>query len=217
MRYAAWMQDDEPRWLPWARELQSIAQCGLTFNNDPYDRERYERLRELSAEIFHSYTDAAVECIVGLFTEQTGYATPKVEVRAAVFDIEGRILMVRETADGGRWTLPGGWADVNVTPAGNVVKEVREESGYVVKVVKLAAVWDRTRHNHPIEVFSGYKMFFLCEVESGYAATGLETSEVTWFAEHEVPSELSLGRVMPHQIERMFAHRRDPEMATEYD
>lgn len=208
---------NEPKWLPWARELQAIAQCGLTFTKDPYDQERYERLRALSAEIFSEYTDVAPDVVAAMFAEQVGYATPKVDVRGAVFDEAGRVLMVQETADGGRWTLPGGWADVNLTAAENVVKEVQEESGYQVRVSKLAAVWDRTRQGHPVGVFSCCKMFFTCKIIGGAPKVGLETSEVRWFAEHELPVELSMQRVMKRQVIRMFAHHRQPGLATDYD
>jgi len=207
----------EPDWLTWARELQAIAQTGLTFTRDPYDRERYLTLRALSARIFHSHTDTPIDRIIELFAGETGYATPKLDVRAAVFDNVDRLLMVREIADGGRWTLPGGWADVNVTPAENAVKEAREESGYAVAITKLAAVWDRTQQGHPGGVFSCCKMFFLCNLVGGEAATGLETSEVQWFAENDVPENLSLPRVLPQQIRRMFEHRRQPSLATDYD
>src|SRR5580704_14953186 len=152
----------DPDWLVWARELQAIAQIGLTFCRDPYDRERYEAIRKLAARMFAARTDAPVERIEALFAGEKGYPTPKVDVRVAVFDRDERILMVRETSDGGRWTLPGGWADVNRTAAENAAKEALEESGYVVRVEKLAAVWDRTRQGHAPRVFSCFKLFFLC-------------------------------------------------------
>lgn len=211
------MAMSDPGWLVWARELQAIAQTGLTFTRDPYDRERYEAIRTLAARTFAAHTDAPVDRIVGLFSGETGYATPKVDVRAAVFDDHEQLLMVRESADGGRWTLPGGWADVNLTAAENAAKEVLEESGYDVQVRKLAAVWDRTRQGHPNAVFSCYKLFFICEPIGGRPATGLETSEVAWFAEGGIPQDLSLGRVLPRQIERMFAHRRDPALPTDFE
>jgi Hydrolase of X-linked nucleoside diphosphate N terminal/NUDIX domain len=133
------MPMEDPDWLVWARELQAIAQTGLTFCRDPYDRERYEAVRQLAARIFAARTDASIERIEALFAGETGYATPKVDVRAAVFDDDERVLMVRETSDGGRWTVPGGWADVNRTAAENVVKEALEESGFDVEPLKLAA------------------------------------------------------------------------------
>jgi ADP-ribose pyrophosphatase YjhB (NUDIX family) len=153
-----------------------------------------------------------------LFAAETGYATPKVDVRGAVFDTQDRILLVRETVDAGRWTLPGGWADVNQTPAQCVVREVAEESGYAARVVKLAAVWDRATQRHsPPSVFSIVKLFFLCRLEGGAARTSLETSEVGWFGEDSIPSDLSLGRTLPHQITRMFVHWRQPELATDFE
>lgn len=151
-----------------------------------------------------------------MFLAQEGYATPKIDVRGAVFR-EGRLLMVREVADEGRWTLPGGWADVNLTPAENVVREVREESGFRVRPRKLAAVWDRTRQGHVPKPFSAAKLFFLCEIEGGAAATSAETSEVAFFAEAEIPAFLSHDRILPRQIARMFAHWRDPALPTEFD
>ncbi|WP_216279407.1 NUDIX domain-containing protein [Rhodobacter sp. 24-YEA-8] len=138
-------------------------------------------------------------------------------MRAAVFDDAGRILMVRETADAGRWTLPGGWADVNHSPAENAVKETREESGYEVEVIKLAAAWDRTKQMHPAGVFSCAKMFFVCRPTGGAARTGLETSEIGWFTERELPADLSTARVMQRQITRMFEHIRQPSLPTDFD
>jgi ADP-ribose pyrophosphatase YjhB (NUDIX family) len=211
------MSMSDPDWLVWARELQAIAQTGLTFTRDPYDQERYQAIRALAARIFAAHTDASVDRIVGLFSGETGYATPKVDVRAAVFDDREHLLMVRESADGGRWTLPGGWADVNLTAAENVAKEVLEESGYEVQVRKLAAVWDRTRQEHPNAVFSCCKLFFICEPIGGKPTTGIETSEVAWFAGNDIPRDLSLGRVLPRQIRRMFAHRRDPALPTDFE
>jgi ADP-ribose pyrophosphatase YjhB (NUDIX family) len=197
--------------------MQAIAQTGLAFVRDPYDRERYEMLRALASQIMAAQTGEAAERIEALFAGQTGYATPKVDVRGAAFDEAGRILMVREVADGGRWTLPGGWADVNMTVAESAVKEMREESGYAVRVRKLAAVWDRTRQGHPPTVFSCCKFFFVCDILGGAPATGLETSEIGWFAEDALPRDLSLGRVMPEQLRRMFAHHRDPGLPTEFE
>jgi ADP-ribose pyrophosphatase YjhB (NUDIX family) len=208
---------NEPNWLTWTRELQAIAQTGLAFARDPFDRERYEMLRSLASRIMAAYTAAPVERIEALFEKETGYATPKVDVRGAVFDERDRLLLVRELADGGRWTLPGGWADVNLTAAENVAKEVREESGFDVRARKLAAVWDRTRQGHASGVLSCYKLFYVCEILGGAAATGPETSEVGWFTAGELPGDLSLSRVLPHQLRRMFAHAHDLLLPTEFD
>lgn len=207
----------EPEWLAMVREAQAIAQTGLAFTRDPYDVERYEALRDLAARMVARWTKAEPAALTGLFAGEAGYATPKIDVRGAVFDADGRILMVREVVDEGRWTLPGGWADVNVTPAENVVKEVREESGFAVRVVKCAAVWDRSRQGHQPQFFSAAKLFFICEIVGGASATSLETSEVAFFNEDAIPADLSRGRVLPHQIGRMFAHWREPGLPTEFD
>jgi ADP-ribose pyrophosphatase YjhB (NUDIX family) len=208
---------DDPGWLTWTREVQAIAQIGLAFSKDPYDLDRYAALRRLSARIMAEHTGADLGRIEGLFDAETGYATPKLGVRGAVFDDAGRILMVRETADEHRWALPGGWADVNQTAAQSVVREVFEESGYHVRAVKLAAVWDRARQAHPPAAFSVVRMFFVCALEGGEPRTSLETSEVGWFAESGIPADLSLRRTSPYHIRRMFAHWREPGLATEFD
>jgi ADP-ribose pyrophosphatase YjhB (NUDIX family) len=211
------MTRSEPDWLTWAREMQAIAQTGLTFARDPYDRERYEQLRALAARIMAAHTGTAAARIEALFAGETGYATPKIDVRGAAFDAQGRILMVREVADEGRWTLPGGWADVNLSPAENAAKEVVEESGFTVAVEKLAAVWDRTKQGHAPGLFSCAKVFFICRITGGAPALSLETSEIGFFAKGEIPADLSRGRVLPHQIARMFAHARDPALPTEFE
>ncbi|MGH7121294.1 MAG: NUDIX hydrolase [Acetobacteraceae bacterium] len=207
----------EPEWLAWAREIAAIAQSGLAFSPNQYDRERYERLRTLSAIMIASRAAERFERIEALFGCEAGYATPKVDVRGAVFDGEMRILLVRERADADRWSLPGGWADVNLTAAENVIKEVEEESGLRVRAVKLAVVFDRTRQGHTPGIFSCYKLFFLCEVIGGAAAPGCETSAVGWFAEDRIPDDLSLGRVLPGQIRRLFQHARDAALPTDFE
>ena len=207
----------DPDWLVWAREIQAIAQTGLAFSKDPYDLDRFKALGRLAAKIMAEHTGADADRIAALFDEETGYATPKLGVRGAVFDAQGRILMVREVVDGHRWTLPGGWADVNQTPAQSVAREVFEESGYRVRPVKLAAVWDRARQDHPPMAFSVVRMFFICALEGGEPRTSLETSEIGWFAQTDVPADLSLRRTLPRHIDRMFAHWRDPSLATEFD
>jgi ADP-ribose pyrophosphatase YjhB (NUDIX family) len=174
--------------------------------------------RALAARIVAGHSTLPADRLEALFAAETGYATPKIDVRGAVFDAEDRILLVREAVDGGRWTLPGGWADVNQTSAECVLREIREESGYEARAVKLAAVWDRMRQGHvPAGAFSITKLFFVCRLTGGAAATSLETSGTGWFAEDAIPADLSTGRVLPHQIARMFAHLRAPELPTEFD
>jgi len=206
----------EPKWLVWAREIQAIAQTGLTFTKDTYDRERYERLRLLAADMMGQSGGLDVTVIDNLFAEQTGYATPKIDVRGAVFK-ESKILLVQERSDAGRWTLPGGWADVNRSPRECVVSEVREEAGLEVSPVKLAAVYDRARHPHtPPYPFHVYKMFFICEIIGGVPSPGLETEAVAFFDADQLP-DLSVGRVLRYQIDRMFVHASSPALPTEFD
>ncbi len=201
-------------WLTWAQQLQAIAQTGLTFAQDPYDRERYIAIRDVAAAMVAARSEAQPQMVKGLFEQQSGYATPKVDVRAAVFK-EGKILLVKERADG-LWTLPGGWADVGDMPSSAVEREVREESGYEVRAVKLAAVYDRNRHNHPPQVFHAWKLFFLCELIGGAARTSLETDGAQFFAAGSLPP-LSLGRVTPGQIVHMFEHLEQPDRPTYFD
>ncbi len=208
---------DDPAWLRWSRELQAIAQSGLAYTPTEYDRERFEQLRDLASEIMARYSTTPAPVIRDLFAHETGYATPKIDVRGAVFNPVGELLLVREIADHGRWTLPGGWADVNYTPAESVLKEIREESGFEAEVTKVAAVLDRTRQGHAHAVFSCTKLFFVCRLLGGTARPSSETSEVAWFAESDLPSDLSTGRVLPQQLHRLFAHHRHPEYPTDWD
>jgi ADP-ribose pyrophosphatase YjhB (NUDIX family) len=193
--------------------MLAMAQTGLTYTQDPHDKDRYLALRRLGSRIMAAHTATDSTRIEALFSEETGYATPKVGVRGAVFDAEGRLLMVREVADQHRWSLPGGWAEVNQTPAQSVVREIFEESGYHARPLKLAAVWERARP----APYAVVRLFFVCALEGGTGTTSLETSGHGWFHEAEVPSDLSLGRTLPYHIARMFAHWREPGLPTEFD
>lgn len=206
----------EPNWLQWAKELQAIAQIGLAYpSGDHFDTERYARIREIAAEIMGASGAIDPGQLLGLFQRETGYATPKVDVRGAIVSGD-RILLVKEREDG-RWTLPGGWADVNDTPGEMVVREVREESGYRVVATKLAAAYDRTRQGHlPAFPFHVYKLFFICDIVDGQPAPSTETSAVRFFAEDALPP-LSGSRVTAREIARMFVHARNPRLATEFD
>lgn len=204
----------EPDWLGWARRLQAIAQSGLAYSPNQYDLERYEAVREIASEMMAHGSAGAVAPIRNLFAGQTGYATPKVDVRGVIFRAD-RILLVLEREDGG-WTLPGGWADVNESPAEATQREVREESGYEVRAAKLLAVYDRNRHGHPPIPFHAYKLFFLCESIGGSPAASHETAGVDWFAEDALPP-LSTSRVTAAQIHRFFEHFRHPQWPTDFD
>lgn len=208
----------EPEWLVWAREIQAIAQTGLTFAKDPFDRERYIMLRTLAAKAMALGSGTPVQQIENLFARQAGYATPKLEVRTGVFDADNRLLMVREVLDQNRWTVPGGWADVNLTASESAAKEVWEETGYTVRITRLAMALDRARQGHePPEAFSITKLFFLGELTGGAPATSIETSEVRFFARNEIPHDLSTGRISRAQIDRLFAHHADLSLITEFD
>lgn len=197
------------KWLEWAKQIQAIGQTGLTYAVDVYDRERYEALRALSVEILSEYSGVETERVRSLFAEETGYATPKTDVRGVVFQ-EGKILMVQEKSDGG-WTIPGGWADIGLTPSEVAVKEVWEESGFEVRPVRLLAVLDKKRHPHPPSPFHIYKIFILCEITGGEALEGVETSGVRFVGEDEVSSlELSVQRNTESQLRAVFALVRDP-------
>jgi ADP-ribose pyrophosphatase YjhB (NUDIX family) len=207
-------QDGKPRWIGWAQRLQTAAQAGLTYSRDPFDRERFTAMQLLAAEIMAEHTDATTEEMLAMLRAEPGYVTPKVDVRAAVFD-GGRILLVRETADG-RWSLPGGWADIGESAGEIAAREVLEETGYEVRPTKLLAVLDKAKHGHPTQIFYVYKLFFRCELLGGASRTSIETSEVAWFGEHELPP-LSLDRNMPSQVARMFAHEREQDLPTDFD
>lgn len=206
---------DDLQWLQWATRIQAIAQTGLAYANDVYDRERYEELRELAGEILARYSDTPQRQVVDILHGETGYACPKVDVRGVVFDDAGRILLVKERQDG-LWTLPGGWADIHESPAENVAKEIEQESGYTAVPERLLAVWDREKHDHPPSMFHTYKLFFLCRLTGGEARESLETEEAGFFSLDALP-QLSLSRVNPGQIARLARLAADPKAATEFD
>jgi ADP-ribose pyrophosphatase YjhB (NUDIX family) len=188
--------------LGWVRRLQAIAQSGLTYAKDPYDVERYQQIRRIAAEIAASPSGTTADSIAALFSEASGYATPKLDTRAVVLN-EEKILLVREREDG-LWTLPGGWVDVGESPSESVEREVKEESGYAVRAVRLLALWDRDKHPHPPMAFHVYKVIFHCELLGGDPlAASTETEGVDFFPKDALP-ELSLGRVTPQQIERLI-------------
>jgi ADP-ribose pyrophosphatase YjhB (NUDIX family) len=205
---------DEPQWLKIAREMSAMAQTGLAFSQDPFDRQRYARLRELSALMLAQGSAQDYGAILDSLHRDTGYATPKVDVRGAAFR-DGRVLLVREITDG-LWTLPGGWADVNQTAGACVEREIFEESGFTARALKLAAVYDYQKRNRPHARDSIYKMFFLCELTGGEARPSNETSEVAFHARDRLPP-LSPGRSTAAQIERMFEHHENRDLAADFD
>ena len=205
---------NEPEWLVIGREMRAIAQIGLTFCKDPFDRQRFERIRELGASLIARGAEEDLEKVLGLFQQDSGYATPKVDVRGAAFR-DGKVLLVREISDG-CWTLPGGWADVNQTPAQCVVREIAEESGFQARALKLAAVHDYRKRHPPRHIDSIYKLFFICELIGGSAQPSDETSEVGFFSRDALPP-LSRGRTTEEQIALMYAHAESPELPAQFD
>ncbi len=194
--------DQNEKWLQWAVELQSLAQAGLTYGKDVYDLERYERIREIAAEMVAFKSEISVEKVKDLFCNETGYQTPKIDTRAAIFD-GNRILMVKEK--NGKWSLPGGWCDVNVSVGENTVKEVKEEAGLDVAVQKVIAVHDRNRHNRPIYAYGICKVFVQCGVLGGAFADNSETTESRFFSLEEINDDmLAVEKNTKKQIEMCF-------------
>ncbi len=204
-------------WLAMAKRIQAIAQAGLFYTESPYDKDRYQELSDLSVQILENLTDEPIEKFGALFTEERdGYQTPKVDVRAVVFNKKGEILMVKERVDD-RWALPGGWADVGYTPSEVAVKEVREETGLDVKAVRLLAVMDKKNHPHPQEAWYVYKLFILCEKIGGEILINtMETSDIQYFGIENLPL-LSEPRNVLSQIEMMFEYKDNPEKEVYFD
>lgn len=197
-----------------AQRIQAIVQIGLAYSTNPYDVERYSELSAIAASMSAGPQPERIALAAELFAASHGYATPKVDVRGAVFQGD-RLLLVREREDGG-WSLPGGWAEVGQSAAESVEREVQEESGYLVRAVKLLACWDRNKHAHPPIPFHAYKLAFRCELIGGSPGESSEITEVGFFAENQIP-ELSLTRTLPEQVRFLFQCLRDPDAPTQFD
>lgn len=201
------------QWINWARELQSIAQCGLAYCNDIYDQERYERIREIAAEMASFQTNIPLSNIKNIFCNEDGYQTPKLDTRAAIFE-DNKILLVQEKD--GFWSLPGGWVDVDQSIRDNTIKEVREESGLEVRVLRLIALHDRNRHNHPYYIHSICKVFVLCEAIGGSFKPNSETINSRYFSLDALPP-LAESKTSFDQISICFKAKEDPFWQTEFD
>ena len=204
---------NENIWLNWAMELQSLAQAGLFYGKDVFDRERYTRIREISAEMLSHMAHIPVETVMGLFCNEVGYQTPKIDTRAAVFQ-DGKILLVKEK--NGRWSLPGGWCDVNLSVGENTVKEVQEEAGLDVVPEKIIAVQDRSRHNKPDYAYSICKIFVQCCLLGGSFAENAETTDARYFGPEELP-ELAGEKNTAEQIQMCFDAYREENWKTLLD
>jgi ADP-ribose pyrophosphatase YjhB (NUDIX family) len=203
-----------PRFLEWAREIQALAQTGYHYAQDDYQRDRCRRLLEIAAEMVSENSEAEFLQLAEAFQSQIGYATPKIDVRAAVFR-DCKLLLVRERVDGG-WTMPGGWADVGDVPSQAAEREAREEAGFNVKARRVIGVYDANRIG-PLEVFHAFKIVFLCDLIGGEARPSKETSEVAFFGPEEIPSVLSGERTKPRHIQDAFGALANPDCPAVFD
>ncbi|MBQ8297966.1 MAG: NUDIX hydrolase [Ruminococcus sp.] len=176
--------DKNEQWLKWAVELQSIAQGALYYCKDKYDIERFERIREISAEMISHKSDIPIEKVRDLFCSEFGYQTPKLDCRAAVFKDE-KILLVQES--NGKWSLPGGWVDADLSVGENIIKECKEEAGLDVTVGRVVAVQDREKHNLPVYAYKICKVFAICTAVGGEFAPNLETVASDYFSLDDLP------------------------------
>ena len=202
------------KWLHWAIEIQSLAQAGLAYTSNVYDIERYERLREISAEMISEKTNIPTEKVEELFCNETGYQTPKLDTRAAVFK-ENKILLTHE--NNGTWSLPGGWVDVLESIKSNTEKEVKEETGLDVKAVKVIAIQDRNKHNIPVYAYGVCKVFVLCELIGGRFEENIETTEIKYFSLDEIPENLAKEKTTKEQIEMCFEAYKNKDWQTQFD
>lgn len=201
-------------WLKWAIEIQALAQNGLTYTKDVYDKERFERLREISAEMLAEKTDIPVDKVKDLFCNEKGYQTPKLDTRAAIFK-DGKILLVHE--NNGTWALPGGWVDVLESVGSNTIKEVKEETGLDVRNQKIIAIQDRNQHNTPSYAYGICKVFVLCELIGGEFKENTETTEIKYFSLDEIPQNLANEKTSMEQIEMCFRALNDSNWQTKFD
>lgn len=202
------------KWLKWAIEIQSLAQSGLAYTNNVYDIERYERLREISAEMLAEKTDLSIEKVKDLFCNETGYQTPKIDTRAAIFK-DNKILLTHE--NNGTWSLPGGWCDVLESVKSNTIKEVKEETGLDVNTIKVIAIQDRNKHNKPIYAYGICKVFILCDIVGGEFKENIETTEIKYFSLNELPNNLATEKTNKEQIEMCFEAYKDKNWKTQFD
>ncbi|OJD72364.1 NUDIX hydrolase N-terminal domain-containing protein [Bacillus sp. NH11B] len=194
------------KWIDWVKQIQSIAQAGLMYSKDVYDIERFQQLRDISVSMMSHYTNTDWEIVENLFASETGYQTPKVDIRAVIFQNE-TLLFVKEKSDR-KWALPGGWADIGYTPTEVAAKEVLEETGYKVDHFRLLAIFDKEKHQPSPSATHIYKVFIGCEIVGGEKKLSIETEDIDFFSENEIP-DLSIARNTEWQIKEMFAFMKD--------
>lgn len=203
----------QPAWLDWAKELQALAQTGLAYSQNPFDIERFQRIREISAEMMRAKSGLSLDMVKDLFCNETGFQTPKIDTRAAIFQ-DGRILLVKEK--NGKWALPGGWCDVNQSIKSNTEKEVLEEAGLEVAATRIIAIQDRNRRNPPPYAYNVCKLFLLCEVKGGSFKPNIETLESRYFEQNRLP-ELDEAKNTAAQIDMCFVASHDSAWQTLFD
>ena len=202
------------KWLKWAIEIQSLAQAGLTYTDNVYDIERYERLREIAAEIIEEKSNISLEKVKDLFCNENGYQTPKIDTRAAIFK-DDKILLTHE--NNGTWAMPGGWCDVLESVASNTIKEVKEETGLDVETIKIISIQDRNKHNKPIYAYGVCKIFVLCNVIGEEFIENIETTEIKYFSLDKIPNNLAEEKTNNEQIEMCFKAYKDEKWQTQFD
>ena len=202
------------KWLKWAIEIQSLAQAGLAYTSNVYDIERYERLREISAEMIEEKSNIGLDKVKGLFCNETGYQTPKIDTRAVIFK-DNKILLTHE--NNGTWSLPGGWCDVLESVKSNTIKEVKEETGLDVETIKIISIQDRNKHNKPVYAYGVCKVFVLCKVIGGKFLENIETTEIKYFSLDDIPSNLAEEKTNKEQIKMCFNAYKDKNWQTQFD
>ena len=205
---------DGSTWINWIVELQAIAQAGLHYSKDPFDIGRFERVREISAEIMSKQSELPIETVKNLFCNESGYQTPKIDTRAAIFR-DDKILLVKETLTN-TWSLPGGWVDINESIKSNSIKEVKEEAGLDVMPNKLVAMQDRNKHNKPQYAYGICKVFIICDVISGSFMPNSETSASGFFLINGLP-ELANEKTTLEQIQMCFDAYHDNNWVAQFD
>ena len=206
--------NEKEQWLKWAMELQSLSQSALYWCKDPYDIERFQRIREISAEMMAAKTGLDLENVKNLFCNETGYQTPKIDTRAAIIQNE-KILLVQEK--NGKWAMPGGWCDIDQSPADNTVKEAKEEAGMAVRVTRLVSVEDQDIHNFPPNAYKIIKLMFLCEPLGGEFSPNTETVASGWFSENGLPEPMANEKCTAEQVRLCFQAARAEHWETKFD
>lgn len=200
-------------WLDWAVKLQAIAQSGLHYGKDKFDLERYEQIRDIAAEMISYKTEIPIDKVKDLFCNEFGYQTPKLDTRAAIFK-DNKILLVKES--NGKWSMPGGWVDVDLSLKESAIKEVWEEAGLKVMADKMIAIQDREKHNLPVYAYKICKVFVQCTVIEGNFQKNIETTDSGYFGLEELP-ELSEEKNTVDQIKMCFDAYHDENWKVMFD